>query len=115
MALHAVRTTLAAAVLAVGGVQALPAGAETSAPVLIYTRATVQSVFNEGAKHYIRLKLGPGSGLPFRTQTFRLRDPAVAVPFPPGTGVEFVARRIDGENTLTELRAAPKLLRFESH
>ena len=115
MALQAVRTTLAAAVLALGAVHALPASADTPAPVLIYTRATVQSVFNEGAKHYIRLKLGPGSGLPFRTQTFRLRDPALATPFPPGTGVEFVARRLDGENTLTELRPAAKILRFESH
>lgn len=84
---------------------------------LVFTRATVQSVFEEdkGRKRYIRLKLGPGSGLPFRTLTFRVRDPALVAPFPPGTGVEFVAQRLDGENTLVALRAAPKLMRFESH
>lgn len=84
---------------------------------LVFTRATVQSVFDEdqGRKHYIRLKLGPGAGLPFRTLTFRVRDLALVAPFPPGSGVEFVARRLDGENTLTALRAAPHLLRFESH
>ncbi|WP_326537181.1 hypothetical protein [Pseudorhodoferax sp.] len=99
--------------------QTAPPAAATAAQerALVFTRATVQSVFDEdkGRKHYIRLKLGPGSGLPFRTLTFRVRDPEMVAPFPPGTGVEFVAQRVDGENTLTALRAAPKLLRFESH
>lgn len=88
--------------------------AEKKAVPQVFTPATVASVFDTdaGAKHYIRLKLGPNQGLPFRTLTFRVRDPALIAPFPPGSGVAFIAQRLDGENTLTALRAAPKPQRF---
>lgn len=95
-------------------VSAQPAAA-ASAPALVFTRATVQSLFVEDGKQYIRLKLGPGSGLPFRTQSFRVREAALVAPYPPGSSVEFVTRRIGGENTLVALRPAPPILRFESH
>ena len=83
----------------------------------VFTRATVHSVLTEdgGRRRYIRLQLGPGSGLPFRTQTFRVRDAALVADVAPGTTVEFVARRVEGQNTLAALRAAPKIQRFEVH
>lgn len=113
------RTTVVvvAGVLALGSAQAQQPAASASQPALVYTRATVQSVFAEdgGRRHYIRLKLGPGSGLPFRTQTFRVRDMALIADFPPGSGVEFVARRQDGENTLVALRGTARIQRFETH
>lgn len=110
------RTALA---VCIASTLALAASAQpappASAPALVFTRATVQSLFVDDGQQYIRLKLGPGSGLPFRTLSFRVRDAALVAPYPPGATVEFVARRIDGENTLTDLRAAPKILRFETH
>ena len=104
---------LLAAPLAEAQTPAGPQPQHEAAPQ-VFTRASVASVFDTdaGTKHYIRLKLGPNLGLPFRTLTFRVRDPALIAPFAPGSGVEFVARRLDGENTLTALRAAPRPQRF---
>lgn len=80
-------------------------------PGPVTTRATVQSHLVQDGRQYVRLKLHAGAGLPFTTLTFRVRDPALVAPFPPGSSVDFVARRVDGENTLTVLRAAPKVPR----
>lgn len=100
-----------------GHALAQDSGPATPAQTQVFTRATLHSVFSEdqGRRHYVRLKLGPGSGLPFRTLSFRVRDPALLAPFAVGSSVAFVARRVDGENQLTALRAAPPLLRFETH
>lgn len=117
MLARTLRTALLGCLLAAALAQAqgpgAPPVAEKAAPQ-VFTRATVASVFDTdaGAKHYIRLKLGPHPGLPFRTVTFRVRDPALTAPFPPGSGVEFVAQRLDGENTVIALRAAPRPQRF---
>ncbi|KQP22782.1 copper-binding protein [Pseudorhodoferax sp. Leaf267] len=115
MSLQAIRTALIATALVLDTAHAQTPKAAPPEQAVVYTRATVQSVFVEDARHYIRLKLGPGSGLPFRTLTFRVRDPAQVAAFTPGMGVEFIAARVGDENTLTALRAAPGIKRFESH
>ncbi len=99
-------TALAAAVAHAEG--PTPADSGKSA-AQVYTRGTVKSTFDAdaGARHYVQLRLGPRSGLPFATSTFRVPDPAVLKPFPPGSGVEFIAQRVNGENTLVAIRPAP--------
>ena len=115
--LHLLRALLLGGLLAASHAQAqgpdTPQADQKAAPQ-VFTHASVASVFDTdaGAKHYVRLKLGPNQGMPFRTLTFRVRDPALIAPFPPGSGVEFIAQRLDGENTVTALRAAPKPGRF---
>ena len=61
----------------------------------------------------VRLKLLPRAKLPFTTQTFRVVNPALLHGISQGAWVQFTARHIDGENTLTSIRATVECKRFE--
>lgn len=112
-----------AAGCAVAGAQPVaPAGAasvavEAAAPAAapVYTRARLVSVEVDagGNTTHVRLKLLPRAKLPFTTQTFRVVNPALMHGIPQGAWVQFTARHIDGENTLTSIRATAECKRFE--
>ncbi|WP_395453241.1 hypothetical protein [Acidovorax delafieldii] len=91
--------------------------AEDAAPAapLVYTRARLVSVEADAGGHttHVRLKLLPRAKLPFTTQTFRVVNPALLHGIPQGAWVQFTARHIDGENTLTSIRATAECKRFE--
>ncbi len=118
-----VATALAlAAVWGAAGAQPVaPAGAasaaaEDAAPAApVYTRARLVSVEADagGNPTHVRLKLLPRAKLPFTTQTFRVVNPALLHGIPQGTWVQFTARHIDGENTLTSIRVTAECKRFE--
>lgn len=76
---------------------------------VIYTRGEFRGSFTEdgGRRVYARVKLAPGRQVPFSTLTYRLRDGKLVQGLQPGTQVDFRAERIDGENTITELRLPP--------
>ena len=61
----------------------------------------------------VRLKLLPRAKLPFTTQTFRVANPALLHGISQGSWVQFTARHIDGENTLTSIRVTAECKRFE--
>lgn len=92
---------------------AVEAAAPAAAPV--YTRARLVSVEADagGNTTHVRLKLLPRAKLPFTTQTFRVVNPALMHGIPQGAWVQFTARHIDGENTLTSIRATAECKRFE--
>ncbi|MES2633084.1 MAG: copper-binding protein [Pseudomonadota bacterium] len=94
-------------------VQGSWAAAQHAEPV--FTRAVVRSVFTEdgGKRQYIRLKLVPQGKLPFSTITFRVIDPRLVSGLKDGASVQFRAERLDGENTVTAIRAAAPCERFE--
>ncbi len=112
-----------AAGCAVAGAQPVaPAGAasldvKAAAPAAapVYTRARLVSVEADagGNTTHVRLKLLPRAKLPFTTQTFRVVNPALMHGIPQGAWVQFTARHIDGENTLTSIRATAECKRFE--
>lgn len=112
-----------AAGCAVAGTQPVaPAGAasvdvKAAAPAAapVYTRARLVSVEADagGNTTHVRLKLLPRAKLPFTTQTFRVVNPALLHGIPQGAWVQFTARHIDGENTLTSIRATAECKRFE--
>ena len=110
---------LAAVCGAVGAQPVVPAGAasvaaeDAAAPV--YTRARLVSVEADagGNATLVRLKLLPRAKLPFTTQTFRVVNPALLHGISQGAWVQFTARHIDGENTLTSIRASVECKRFE--
>lgn len=91
--------------------------AEDAAPAAppVYTRARLVSVEADAGGHttHVRLKLLPRAKLPFTTQTFRVVNPALMHGIPQGAWVQFTARHIDGENTLTSIRATAECKRFE--
>lgn len=94
--------------------------AAPSAPVAqvvapVETRATFRSVAEEdgGARTYVRLKVVPSVNLPFTTLRLRVRDPAILAGLREGATVKFQAERIDGENSLTAIRAVPPCVRFQ--
>ena len=91
-----------------------PAGNASDASV-VYTRARLVSFQKDAAtgKGYVRLKLLPRAKIPFTVQTFRVRDPGLLEGIPPGAWVQFTARHIEGENTLTAIRATAECRRFE--
>lgn len=66
-------------------------------------RATSQ---DKDGRSYAHIKLAPGSKIPFSTLTYRVPDPALLQGMKPGTVVEFLAERRDGENVLTAIRPA---------
>lgn len=104
---------LAAAAMAEG--VAAPAGeARGEARPQVYTRARFVAVHEEAGKPYVRLTLVPRAKLPFSTQTFRLADRELVAGIADGSPVEFVARRIDGENTVVAIRAVPACPRFQT-
>ncbi|MDH6593626.1 Cu/Ag efflux protein CusF [Variovorax sp. TBS-050B] len=87
-----------------------PAAGETQP---VYTRARFKSAHEEAGKPYVRLTLVPRAKLPFSTQTFRLADRALLDGIADDSPVEFVSRRIDGENTVVAIRAVPACRRFQ--
>lgn len=89
--------------------------AEESPPAAVETRATVRSITREeaGQRLYVHLKVVPGAKLPFTTLRFRVRDAALLVGLQEGDSVKFRAERIDGENTVTAIRAVPPCVRFQ--
>ena len=112
---------LAAVCSAAGAQPVAPAGAasaagEGAAPASpVYTRARLVSVEADagGNATHVRLKLLPRAKLPFTTQTFRVVNPALLHGIPQGSWVQFTARHIDGENTLTSIRVTAECKRFE--
>ena len=96
-----------------GAASAAGEGAAPAAPV--YTRARLVSVEADagGNATLVRLKLLPRAKLPFTTQTFRVVNPALLHGIPRGAWVQFTARHIDGENTLTSIRVTAECKRFE--
>ncbi len=90
-------------------------GAEppTGAPE-VYTRATVRAVSAaDGKDIHIRLKLLPGSKIPFSTVTYRVLDARLVAGIREGDSVAFKAERRDGENVLTAIHAAEPCQRFK--
>lgn len=104
---------------AAGAQPVAPAGAasvaveDAAAPV--YTRARLVSVEADagGNATHVRLKLLPRAKLPFTTQTFRVANPGLLHGISQGAWVQFTARHIDGENTLTSIRVTAECRRFE--
>ena len=95
---------------------AASAAAEDAAPATpVYTRARLVSVEADagGNATHVRLKLLPRAKLPFTTQTFRVANPALLHGISQGAWVQFTARHIDGENTLTSIRVTAECKRFE--
>ena len=95
---------------------AASAAAEDAAPAApVYTRARLVSVEMDasGTATLVRLKLLPRAKLPFTTQTFRVVNPALLHGIPQGAWVQFTARHIDGENTLTSIRVTAECKRLE--
>lgn len=93
--------------------RALPPGPNGPAPVEM--RATVRSIVQEGRdkRTYINLKILPGSKLPFTTQRFLVRDPALVAGLSREASVKFRAERLEGENTLVAIRAVAACVRFQ--
>jgi len=90
------------------------AAAQAKEPPPVMTRARLASSYEEpGGKLYVRLKLLPGSKIPFTTQTFRLSDRSLLTGIPEGSSVKFTAKQIDGENTLTSIHAVAECRRFQ--
>ncbi len=96
------------------------AGESSAAPMALVvepveTRATFSSVAQEdgGTRTYVRLKVVPSANLPFTTLRFRVRDPAILAGLREGASVKFRAERIDGENSLTAIRAVPPCARSQ--
>ena len=91
------------------------AGESAAAAAPVYTRARLVSVEADagGNATHVRLKLLPRAKLPFTTQTFRVVNPALLHGISQGSWVQFTARHIDGENTLTSIRVTAECKRFE--
>ena len=110
---------LAAVCSAAGAQPVAPAGAASAAAEdaasQVYTRARLVSVEADasGTATLVRLKLLPRAKLPFTTQTFRVANPALLHGISQGSWVQFTARHIDGENTLTSIRVTAECKRFE--
>ena len=99
----------ATALLALSG-----ASAQETRTDPVYTRARLMSSHEEpGGKLYLRLKIPPRSKIPFTTQTFRLADRKLVADIADGTPVEFVSRRLEGENTVVAIRAVAECHRFQ--
>jgi Cu/Ag efflux protein CusF len=96
---------LALAAPALDLARAAAAAAPSASAADVYTRAIVRSISEEdGNRLSIRLKLVPGSKLPFTTVTYRVLDARLVAGLREGERVGFQARRIDGENVLTAIR-----------
>ena len=80
-----------------------------SAQEVVYTRGEYRGTFEErNGRLYVRVKLVPGSKIPFSTLTYRVTDRKLVAGLSSGAVVEFRAERIDGENTIIAMRPAPK-------
>ena len=90
------------------------AAAQISEQAPVFTRARLSSSYEDsGGKLYVRLRLLPGSKVPFATQTFRLPDRSLLADIPEGSWVKFTSRHIDGENTVTSIHATAECKRFQ--
>ncbi len=99
----------ATALLALSG-----ASAQETRTDPVYTSARLMSSHEEpGGKLYLHLKIPPRSKIPFTTQTFRLADRKLVADIADGTPVEFVSRRLEGENTVVAIRAVAECHRFQ--
>ena len=88
------------------------AGSGTAAQP-VYTRAVVRSIVRQdGGRRYVQLKLVPRAKLPFTTITYRVLDSRLLDGVSEGASVQFIAARIDGENTVTAMRIAAPCERF---
>ena len=95
---------------------AASAAAEDAAPAApVYTRARLVSLEMDagGNATLVRLKLLPRAKLSFTTQTFRVANPALLHGISQGAWVQFTARHIEGENTLTSIRVTAECKRLE--
>lgn len=95
---------------------AASAAAEDAAPAApVYTRARLVSLEMDagGNATLVRLKLLPRAKLSFTTQTFRVANPALLHGISQGSWVQFTARHIEGENTLTSIRVTAECKRLE--
>jgi len=100
--------------LTVASAQKLEPGPNAKRPAeTVYTRARLTSSFEERGRLYVRMKLLPRSKIPFTTMTYRVRDKDLVRPFSAGSSVEFLAERLDGENTITAMRLAPECRKFQ--
>jgi len=92
-----------------------PASASAAEAYAVETRAVFRAVTKEdgGLRTYAHLKVLPRAKLPFTTLRFHVRDPAMLTGLGEGANVKFRAHRIDGENTLTTIRAVPACVRFQ--
>lgn len=83
------------------------------ASATVYTRGALHSLSKEedGRQATVRIKILPGNA-PFTTLTYRLPDRRLAAGLREGAEVAFIARRIDGENTVTDLRPIAQCPRF---
>jgi len=100
--------------LTVASAQKLEPRANAKRPAeAVYTRARLTSSFEEGGRLYVRLKLLPRSRIPFTTMTYRVRDKNLVRQFSTGSSVEFLAERLDGENTITAMHSAPECKKFQ--
>jgi Cu/Ag efflux protein CusF len=82
-------------------------------PQPVYTRARFVAAHEDAGKPYVRLTLLPRAKLPFSTQTFRLADRDLLAGIADGSPVEFVARRVNGENTVVAIRPVAECKRFQ--
>ncbi len=92
-----------------------PASASATEASAVETRAVFRAVTkeDESLRTYVHLKVLPRTKLPFTTLRFHVRDPAILAGLREGANVKFRAQRIDGENTLTTIRAVPACVRFQ--
>jgi len=100
-------------VAAAGAASAAAEDATPAAPVYTRARLVYVKMGASGNATLVRLKLLPRAKLPFTTQTFRVVNPALLHGIPQGAWVQFTARHIDGENTLTSIRVTAECKRFE--
>lgn len=93
----------------------MPASAAAAEANQVEMRAIMRNITEEdgGKRAYVHLKVVPGANLPFTTLRFRVHDKARVTGLREGSSVKFRAERIDGENTLTSIRAVPKCVRFQ--
>ncbi|MDO8278808.1 MAG: copper-binding protein [Burkholderiaceae bacterium] len=105
MPVHLLKALLLVAALA-SSTAASPADVPASAPA-VYTRGEFRSAsVDDGGRTYARINVVAGQALPFSTLRFRVQDRALVQNLKPGARVEFRAQRLQGENTLTDLRPA---------
>ena len=87
---------------------------EPASAAEVYTRAIVRSISKDEGKHlYIRLKLMPRSKIPFSTVTYRVLDASLITGLREGDSIAFKAKRLDGENVLTDIHTATPCERFK--
>ena len=97
---------LATAAVAAQGNDPADAGVRAPGEQAVYTPGHVQSIRTEAgtSRTYVSIRLLQLRDHPFATLTYRVADPALTAGLRPGDRVEFVARRVHGENTIVAIR-----------